>query len=302
MTYTFRQSEIKRFMRCRRSWNLMYREGWRLPSGEAPSTADTGTMVHAGLAALRREEDPREAVMASYLDLAPMSSSDPDEDSTPLYSEQWYKSFTLADTMVEGYIPWEAEEGITAGQEYLAIEEQMEWEIPASFGPEEATVTVTFKPDLVLRSERQGGGIIISDDKTVATLGQTPEVTDFQLLTYALGWWQNTGEMPIAAQHIMLRRVLRSARAKPPFYGVHSFPLNEQMLLNHKNHLYHVINDMVRVLGRANIATAPALYPNPTKDCSWDCRMLPVCGMMDDGSDWESVLQINYTKEEAPHG
>lgn len=32
------------------------------------------------------------------------------------------------------------------------------------------------------------------------------------------------------------------------------------------------------------------LYPNPNKDCSWDCNFLDACVMMDDGSDWEHVL------------
>ncbi len=33
-----------------------------------------------------------------------------------------------------------------------------------------------------------------------------------------------------------------------------------------------------------------AMYPNPTRDCSWDCSMREVCIMMDDGSDWEYEL------------
>lgn len=33
-----------------------------------------------------------------------------------------------------------------------------------------------------------------------------------------------------------------------------------------------------------------ALYPNPSKDCSWQCPLEPVCVAMDDGSDWESLL------------
>jgi len=32
------------------------------------------------------------------------------------------------------------------------------------------------------------------------------------------------------------------------------------------------------------------LYPNPTRDCSWDCQLLSVCVSLDDGSDWEFEL------------
>jgi hypothetical protein len=38
------------------------------------------------------------------------------------------------------------------------------------------------------------------------------------------------------------------------------------------------------------------LYPNPTRDCSWDCDFLSTCIMMDDGSDWED----NLSKEAQP--
>lgn len=33
------------------------------------------------------------------------------------------------------------------------------------------------------------------------------------------------------------------------------------------------------------------LYPNPGKDCAWQCPLESVCVAMDDGSDWESLLE-----------
>lgn len=32
------------------------------------------------------------------------------------------------------------------------------------------------------------------------------------------------------------------------------------------------------------------LYPNPSKDCAWQCPLEAVCVAMDDGSDWENLL------------
>lgn len=40
------------------------------------------------------------------------------------------------------------------------------------------------------------------------------------------------------------------------------------------------------------------LYPNPTRDCVWDCSFKPVCLAMDDGSDWEYLLKENYQRRE----
>lgn len=36
-----------------------------------------------------------------------------------------------------------------------------------------------------------------------------------------------------------------------------------------------------------------SMYPNPTRDCSWDCFGKAACIMMDDGSDWESELMTS---------
>lgn len=40
------------------------------------------------------------------------------------------------------------------------------------------------------------------------------------------------------------------------------------------------------------------IYPNPTRDCAWDCPVRPVCLAMDDGSDWEAILNDNYMQYE----
>ena len=33
------------------------------------------------------------------------------------------------------------------------------------------------------------------------------------------------------------------------------------------------------------------LYPNPTRDCSWDCSLRDICLMMDRDDDWDSLLE-----------
>jgi DNA-binding transcriptional regulator WhiA len=33
------------------------------------------------------------------------------------------------------------------------------------------------------------------------------------------------------------------------------------------------------------------LYPNPTRDCTWQCPLMQVCIALDDGSDWEAMLE-----------
>lgn len=36
------------------------------------------------------------------------------------------------------------------------------------------------------------------------------------------------------------------------------------------------------------------VYPNPTRDCAWDCQVRTACITMDDGYDYEDVLEQNF--------
>lgn len=37
-----------------------------------------------------------------------------------------------------------------------------------------------------------------------------------------------------------------------------------------------------------------AIYPNPTRDCSWDCPFKSVCIAQEEGADWEYLLETDY--------
>ena len=41
------------------------------------------------------------------------------------------------------------------------------------------------------------------------------------------------------------------------------------------------------------------LYPNPTRDCSWDCSLQDICLMVDRDDDWEPLLlELTVAKTE----
>jgi hypothetical protein len=50
------------------------------------------------------------------------------------------------------------------------------------------------------------------------------------------------------------------------------------------------------VLQTLEMLSNPPLYPNPTSDCSWDCDFKPVCLAMNDGSDWQFILDQCFRK------
>lgn len=65
---------------------------------------------------------------------------------------------------------------------------------------------------------------------------------------------------------------------------------NETFKVNEERKIFEEIRDM----------TDPdlKLYPNPTRDCTWDCQYKDVCIAMDDGSDWEFMIESGFEKWE----
>lgn len=280
-----RYSEIKRFMRCRRSWLNGYYYGLGFPErdGEAkPTTASTGTLVHAALehhyftggdpAAFLRGQDVPEGA----------------------YAADWAKTYTLAIRMVEGYMDWLAETGADAGEHTVGCE--IELEVPMGvIGGEDVSLVVHIDR---LVYDSTWNEWIIDDTKTVASLEKGLEFDiDLQGLTYAYVVQRALGITVSKFRHTMLRRVLRTGTAKPPFYAREPMSINAHQFSSQERHLKGVLSDMISVYQRIDAdpsAHHEACYPNPTNTCNWDCDFLAICGMHDDGSDIQGVRQALY--------
>lgn len=265
MIRKIRQSEIKAFKRCRRKWMLSYlRNLERIQYDEHEETARIGTEVHA--------------VLDSYYRGGAM----------PLLDDS-----TLPGIMVEGYLDWLSETGADAGLKVVYSEERIEHPFGTFHGDE---VILTGKLDLVVHDEATGLNLLL-DHKTVQSLDQAGEQlkVDDQLQTYVL-LLRARGVEVDGALHNMLRRVKRTAKATPPFYGRRIVRFNEEQLENHEMHLRATLAEMVRQAQaiEGGVDHHLTAYPNPTKDCTWDCPFLAVCPMMDDGSDWEGFLSQEY--------
>jgi len=154
-------------------------------------------------------------------------------------------------------------------------------------------VFITGKVDEVLVDERTGEHIV-NDYKTVKDFRKDHEFwADDQLLTYALLLQRTEGLRPSVGRHTMLRKVGRSARAKPPFYDRADIYITPSMIDGHEQNIRATVADMVRVsqdLDRDGYARSA--YPNPTRDCGWDCDFVAPCALFDDGLD--ARKQIDY--------
>lgn len=69
---------------------------------------------------------------------------------------------------------------------------------------------------------------------------------------------------------------------------------NQWSKINFYNHL----NSMVREM----ISSDLPIYPNPTKDCAWDCSFKEVCLAKEEGADWEFFMDLYEHREETLDG
>jgi hypothetical protein len=103
-----------------------------------------------------------------------------------------------------------------------------------------------------------------------------------------------------AALFTLLRKVKRTARATPPFYG--------QLEVRHPIHelrrfwlrLKEEVGELLRLRARLDAGEDAAIvaYPSPKRDCSWDCPFYHVCPMFDNGDDAEGYLAEHYEEHD----
>lgn len=290
MKRIIRYSEIRAFQRCRRKWLNGYVLGLRLPEFdgeyEPKIKRDAGTLVHADLERYYNGDSPVPGVW--------LKTQDPTGGT---FAAEWSKVFDLAQIMLDGYAQWLLEEGFDQGERTHGTEVEVDVPMGAMLGDE---VVLRVHIDRIVE-DLDFGGFIIEDTKTVDSIDKDSSFDiDWQLRTYVLAARDILGLNVIAARHNMLRRVKRTARATPPFYARTSVILSDEILASHERALRGVLTDIIQTYhDLENGGVDYVAYPNPTKDCSWDCDFLPICAMHDDGSDLSGVRETLYIKREA---
>lgn len=286
-----RYSETKKFKRCRRAWDLGYRRQLMLPPNpEAPASGkrDVGTLFHAGM-------EHYYADGGSPVHLIQQRAEEHRLQFGGM-TKEWGDTYTLAEIMADGYVQWLASEGMDVGEVTVGVEFGLTVYIGEIYG--DRVFLVIHMDRLVYQPEWDQW--VIEDLKTVDTLAKDLQFqVDDQLLTYAVVLRRALGITATTARHRMARKVKRTARATPPFYGEVSIGINEDQFSAHWTHLWGLLHDMVSVMQRLESNAANqhlAAYPNPTRDCSWDCDFLPVCANLDDGTNIEPLLNSLYIR------
>lgn len=291
-------SEMKQFRRCRRQWWLGSYRGLRLAQTRiAGSPLTIGNRVHDALAAYydpADQRDPLDVLRASCdADLAGLGELD--EGAAKAIQSEW----ELTSAMLRGYLDWLEETGADSDLRVLTSEKKLE--VPLIDGE----ATLLSKIDA--RVERVSTGARLAlEHKTVGNLSYALPLLqlDTQLLTEHLAELIHLRELgdedaegrAEGVLYNMLRKVKRTASAKPPFYGRETVMHNVHELRNHWRHVVGTAREILRTRERLAAGENPqhVVPPNPTRDCTWDCPFFRVCPLFDDGSDAEGAVNSLY--------
>lgn len=291
MTTRLSNSEIQTFKDCRRRWWLTYYRRLQPRYKETTGALALGSRIHEALDQYYSKGVPLLRAHAQLVDTDRLLVSD-----QMFGMETLEKEAELGRIMLEGYLEWVEENGIDAELEMVSTEEK----ITASLFNGE--VELTGKLDMRVR--RKADGVrLFRDFKTVGgSLSDFANLAPMneQILTYMLLESTKVDETERVEGGIftMLKKVRRTAAAKPPFYDQIEVRHNVFALRSFWNRIHGTIADLMRVRksldeGEAHTFVA---YPRPTRDCKWKCQFYAICPLFDDGSAAEEAISNMFVE------
>lgn len=281
-------SEISTFKGCRRRWFLGYYRGLKKKERSFSGPLALGSRVHKSLEIYYRDGTP---LLDVWSDLVTEDRKLLDwdfRDPTDFENEA-----ELGRIMLEGYLEWNADEGIDSELDIVSSEERL------------STTMLDGRVELIAkidqRVKRKVDGVrLFRDFKTAANFSDMSKTAHLneQFLTYQVIEATQTGEMERCdgALITMLKKVKRTASARPPFYEQIEVRHNVFALRNFWSRLHGELTDMVAVRDALDAGGnhQQVAYASPTRDCSWRCDFFTICPMFDDGSAVEQAIEDLY--------
>lgn len=291
-------SETKVFRRCKRKWWLSYHRGLTPRAGDNPlQPRRVGTIVHDALAAYYEHgEDPVKHVLdghqARLLEFGELRAKEVGRETA------------LCEAMVAGYLDWLEETGADSEMEIVGAERAAE--APLGTGAPEGS-TILAKLDAVV-DHKPTGQKLAFEFKTVTDLSaplgllridsqfRTEHLVRFLLQLRDGASAEEAIEECSGVLWRGLRRVKRTAAAKPPFYREEIVRHNIDELRNHWRHVVATALEIERAHAELDSGRDPHIVapPSPDKDCKWSCDFFHLCPLFDDGSRVEDALAANY--------
>lgn len=284
-------SEMALWRQDRRHWYLACYRSFR-PRREngANTPLAIGTRIHDALAAYYVPEgmtpaDPVQWILDSY---------EKDIEADPIGEFELLKEKDLTVTMIEGYVQWLEETGVDAELRVLAPETMVE--VPLIDG-----ATLLSKLDARIIRESDGARLALEHKTCQSLTDPLPLLqTDYQLRTEHLVELLDLKNRGLDAEterargvlYNQLRKVKRTASAKPPFYGREEVDHNIHELRNHFTHCATLAAEIIAAhdrldAGESHHAVCP---PSPTRESTWKNPFFNFYPLMDDGSDYEAAF------------
>jgi RecB family exonuclease len=297
--YILSNSEIQVFKDCRRKWWLNYYRRLQPKQKDYTGALALGSRIHEALDQYYSSDgeigllDAHAALVKSDMDKLVADY----RDTFDLEAEA-----ELGRIMLEGYLQWMDEEGIDSNLEKISNEEIITMPL---FNGE-----VILQGKLDMRVRRKTDGVrMFRDFKTVggsfSDFANQAQMNE-QILTYMmLEHAQNLvpGERSEGGIFTMLKKVKRTANAKPPFYEQIEVRHNVFTMRSFWQRIHGTIADLMGVKKALDQGADPnyVAYPRPTKDCKWKCQFYNVCPLIDDGSAAEAAIEQMYVVAD-PYG
>lgn len=312
--YYISNSELSTWRRCRRKWWLQYYRKLQPKLTDYAGIRRSGSRVHDVLAVWYSGnrtvsfdpmhclneiiETDRSALMQN------MSVVWADEALQNSRLKEFNDAVAYERAMIEGYIQWLSETGVDS--EFDVISSEQELVVPFERMSILDRVFDVYSVGIVDVQVRRNtdGAIAFLDHKTVQSLTQPlPTLNqNTQMLHYM--WLQHRiGDPVYGVYYNMLRRVKRTATAKPPFFDRTFISHSAHEIEAYEDHLCGTVYDILtavatldRIAERTpgNSAHHLSAYPSPRSECSWDCDFFSVCPLFDDGSHAEAMLSARY--------
>jgi RecB family exonuclease len=297
--YVLSNSEIQVFKDCRRKWWLNYYRRLQPRQKQYTGALALGSRIHEALDQYYSSD--------MTVDLLEVHSKLVAKDMEALQAEfrdtyNLEAEAELGRIMLEGYLQWMDEEGIDSNLEKISNEEVIT--MPLFDGD------VILQGKIDMRVRRKNDGVrMFRDFKTVggsfSDFSSQAQMNE-QILTYMLlesGQNKDANERAEGGIFTMLKKVKRTANAKPPFYEQIEVRHNVFTMRSFWQRIHGTISDLLAVKKGLDDGGDPnyLAYPRPTKDCKWKCQFYTVCPLIDDGSAAEAAISEMYAVAD-PYG
>lgn len=296
-------SDLGTFGQCRRRWWLQtYRKLRKIdepPTGPLPF----GSRIHAALEAFY--DGTVDTPVAAWNQL--MSHEfEVDKTNGDWNREPLDKESRLGHRMLEGYLDWLDETGEDAIWEITGVETKLSHYLPLTVDidgvPHEVTILVRGKLDRRKR-RKSDGAVYVDDFKTMGNFGEpamlalelSPQPRLYRMLEKAQA---PEDQWTAGVSFTLLRKVLRTPTAKPPFYKRVTIEVNDAEQAAYDTRLKGAVESLVRVQIRLDQGEDPnrVAYFQP----GWHCATCPFklpCGLMQHTPQAaESMLADLYTE------